>query len=128
MKTLMLRALLAAGIAMAEDGPVPPPTIVTPAVTNRIEIVTQEVVTVTQTVTRVVDVVVSNATLTTFVVQIDRSQNPVRFLSEFSDGTRIETFATNVPAMTDRQTLDLFNALLESVVSRGKVIRTAARQ
>jgi len=127
MKKLTLIATLAltsiSAIAQTNAPFTPPPTIVTPPVTSQVVVVQTQVVTniTTQVVTNhvAVPVVLTNATIRRFVIDINSNQIPVQFTCLMSDHSMILTPALAVHSLTNRTALSTFNALLADIVASG---------
>ena len=100
----------------------PPPTIETPAMTQDVVVVAVEtnVIVRTNEVQRHVAMVVTNATLRRFVIDIDAGQMPTRFTSYMSDGSVVVTAAGDVRSLTNRMALSTFNGLLRDVIGNGR--------
>ena len=99
-----------------------PPTIETPAITQDVVVVAIEtnVIVRTNVVQRHVAMVVTNATLRRFVIDIDANQLPTRFTSYLSDGSVVVTAAGSVASLTNRLALSTFNGLLRDVIANGQ--------
>jgi len=97
-------------LACLADATVPPPVISMPAVTNWI------------TVTNLVPVVSTSATIRVFTVLIDTNQQPVVFMTRMSDGSEIVAKATAITALGNPLILGDFNTLLAQIVANGRRI------
>ena len=108
-KLLPIVLALALPLATRADSSIPPPVIVTPAITNWV------------TVTNVVDVpVVSTAaTIRVFTVLINTNQQPVLFMARMGDGSEIVAKASSIPVLTNGMVLGSFNTLLSQVLTSG---------
>ena len=102
---------------------VPPPVLVTPAMTSDVVVVDTVIATntvfTTNRVSRHVQIIATNTTLRRFVIDIDTNQTPTRFTSYMSDGSVITTAAGDVASLSNRPALSTFNGLLRDVVANG---------
>ena len=114
--------LFVAVCAQAQDF-VPPPVLVTPAMTSDVVVVDTVIATnttfTTNQVSRHALVVTTNATLRRFVIDIDTNQVPTRFTSYMSDGSLVVTAAGSVASLSNRPALSTFNGLLVDVMANG---------